>query len=98
MPPKSPAPLSPSATLQDLGLHTETSTCPSFWAACPRWGQGHGNEGAYDIQKDETRRLCWSVSALAASYSLYAHNLNLPYNKLYGPFLSPSFSLSFEGS
>lgn len=46
-------------------------------AACPRWSNPHDPSSVQEIEKDETRRLVWSSSALAASFSMYRYSVGL---------------------
>ena len=66
--------VSPMIAYSSLGLHSEqsTSNCP-FWAACPRWSNPNDPSSVVEIEKDETRRLVWASSALAASFSIYRY-------------------------
>lgn len=44
-------------------------------AACPRWSTPTLAPSDAEIVKDESRRLTWSSCALAASISMYSHNV-----------------------
>lgn len=76
--------VAPMIAYSSLGLHAEqsTSNCP-FWAACPRWSNPNEPSSVGEIEKDETRRLAWAASSLAASFSMYRHSIGLEYVDLY---------------
>ncbi|KAL7409341.1 hypothetical protein BDY24DRAFT_403485 [Mrakia frigida] len=76
--------VAPLVAYSSLGLHSEQSTtnCP-FWTACPRWSNPHDPTSVQEIEKDESRRLVWSASALAASFSMFRFSVGLDPVDLY---------------
>lgn len=61
-------------------LHVLIDRCPCVHgslAACPRWSNPNDPSSVLEIEKDETRRLVWASSALAASFSMYRYNIGI---------------------